>query len=303
MSEKTHQAVAVIEAPGVPETMHPVVKAMMARDLGPEDLEKILALQERYEANEARKAYAAALVALKRDMPTVIAKDATVDFPGKNGRTATHYTHASLAGAMRAVTEPLTKHGFALAWTPSNEKPGIVSITARLTHAAGHFEECTLSGPPDMSGNKNPLQAIGSAASYLERYTALALLGVVTADIEEPKHDEPPPEAVNTARNLKAAKAVADSGRKREDAEKLVGRKVQEWTSADLEKISEWAKPASSPHLAEALKALEKCESEGELKAVGGGIAKLGLKGDDLKQTKAAYTARLAEIEASNGKD
>ena len=73
-------------------------------------LEELMDLQERFEAGEARKAYTRALVALKADLPAVIAKDATVDFEGKGGRR-TYYTHASLAGAFEEVTPHLTRHG------------------------------------------------------------------------------------------------------------------------------------------------------------------------------------------------
>jgi hypothetical protein len=69
----------------------------------PRDAAQLLEVQREYEANEARKAYAMALVNLKRDLPTVIARDKTVDFTGSSGKRTT-YTHASLAGVMDAVT-------------------------------------------------------------------------------------------------------------------------------------------------------------------------------------------------------
>lgn len=229
------------------QSMSPVVAMgmkMLAANPDPSTLRELLAVQKEYEANEARKAFAAALVALKRDLPTVIARDSKVDFNSAKGRT--QYTHASLAGAMDAITGPLTQHGFSLAWKPSTTTAG-VSVTCRLTHGAGHFEEASLTAPSDTSGNKSPAQAIASTITLLQRYTALSLLGIATADMKDPEpDDEPDPDAVDSARNLKAVGWLVSKGRTRVDAEEHVGRSVKDWTAGDLEKLKAWAMPPAS---------------------------------------------------------
>lgn len=247
MSDDHGKAIAVIEhAPD--RAMSPVVAMgmkMLAANPNPETLEKLLAVQQRWEADEARKAFAAALVALKRDLPTVIARDQTVDFTSQKGRT--HYTHASLAGAMEAVTEPLTRHGFSLAWKPATSATG-VSVTCRLTHQAGHFEECNLAAPADTSGNKSSAQAIASTITLLQRYTALSLLGIATADMKDPPpaDDDPPPaDKVDSALNLRAVGWLTKQGKSRIDAEAFIGRPVSDWTAADLHRLKAWAAPQS----------------------------------------------------------
>lgn len=233
--------------------MSPVVAMgmrMLANNPNPETLRELLAVQKEWEANEARKAYAAALVALKRDLPTVIARDAKVDYQSAKGRTT--YTHASLAGVMDAITEPLTQHGFSLAWTPTTGANG-VSVTCRLTHAAGHSEAAMISAPPDTSGSKSPAQAVASTITLLQRYAALSLLGIATADMTEPEHAEPSPDAVDSARNLKAVGWLLKQGRTRVEAEAFIGRSVAEWTTADLEKLKRWAKPQTDPNTGEAV--------------------------------------------------
>jgi hypothetical protein len=47
------------------------------------------------------------------------------------------------------------------------------------------MEETTLPGMPDLSGNKNPIQAIGSAVTYLQRYTLKAALGLTVSKEED----------------------------------------------------------------------------------------------------------------------
>ena len=245
MSEPNHKAiVTVVEHSAPVERMHPLVQAAMATgSLDPATLRDLLAVQREYEAGEARKAFTRALVALKSALPAVISRDTTVDFTSAKGRT--HYTHTSLAAAMEAVNPHLTAHGFSLAWVPSTDK-GQVTVTARLTHAEGHHEETSISAPVDTSGNKSPAQGVASTITLLQRYAALSLLGIATADMKDPGSS---PSAsggesqVDTARNLKASAAVKRSGRQVADAESFIGRSVQDWTSADLERLREWLKP------------------------------------------------------------
>ena len=52
----------------------------------PETLERLLALQERWEANQGRKAFDEAMAAAKAEIPT-IRKNRTVDFTSSKGRT------------------------------------------------------------------------------------------------------------------------------------------------------------------------------------------------------------------------
>ena len=241
MSDEHKTAMTIIEH--TDETaMSPVVKLgmqMLKASPDPSTLRELLAVQKEWEANEARKAFAAALVALKRDLPTVIARDAKVDYQGGKGRTT--YTHASLAGVMDAITAPLTQHGFSLAWKPVTGDKG-VAVTCRLTHSAGHFEECMISAPPDTSGSKSPPQAVASTITLLQRYSALSLLGIATADMKEPVRAAPAPDAVDSSRNLRVVGWLTKQGRSRTDAEAFIGRTVAGWTAADLDRLREWAK-------------------------------------------------------------
>lgn len=251
MSDSHDKAMQIIDREEM-VGVSPVVSAsldILRKNPSPETLKELLAVQREWEANEARKAYAMSMVALKRDLPTVIERDQTVDYTGKSG-IRTYYTHASLAGVMDAVTTPLTAHGFSLTWHPVTGKDG-VTVTCRLTHAAGHFEETAISAPPDVSGSKSPAQAVASTITLLQRYTALSLLGIATADMEEPRGTDEPANSgsnVDSARNLRAVGRLRQYNRTREQAEDFLGRSVKDWTEADLESLSRWAKSPLSHH-------------------------------------------------------
>ena len=155
-------------------------------------LEKLLTLQERWEAGEARKAYNKAMSEFKANPPK-IDKDKKVGYMSKMGGKV-GYSHASLYNVVDKITAELSKHGFSASW--KTQQNGKIIVTCRITHSLGHSEETSLSADADTSGAKNAIQAIGSTISYLERYTLLAATGLATYDqdndgiVEEPKVDE-----------------------------------------------------------------------------------------------------------------
>jgi len=143
-----------------------------------EKLEKLMVLQERWDANEAKKAYHKSMSQFKAN-PPVIEKDKKVSYGA--GKTA--YNHASLANVCAKISSELSKYGLSASW--STKQNGSVVVTCRITHVQGHSEETSLSAPADGSGSKNPIQAIGSTITYLERYTLLALTGLATSDQDD----------------------------------------------------------------------------------------------------------------------
>jgi hypothetical protein len=217
----------------------PVVAQVLAANPTPEVLGEILKVQRDWEAGEARKEYTRALVELKRDLPPSIRHDKEVSY----GQT--HYTHTSLAAAMEAVTPALTQHGFSLTWEPKTD-PAMVTVTCRLTHEGGHSETCTISSKPDSSGQKGPAQQIASTITYLQRYTALALLGIATSDMAEPHgpRESAPvePDLVDKKANMELAGKLRRAGLLVSDAEAEVGATVTHWTAADLVRVRGWAR-------------------------------------------------------------
>lgn len=141
-----------------------------------EKLEKLLNLQERWEANEAKKAYHRDMAKFKANPPK-IDKDKTVKYK------EVKYTHASLANVVEKITAELSKYGLSASWR--TQQNGQIIVTCKITHVMGHSEETNLSAPADTTGSKNTIQAIGSTISYLERYTLLSILGLATYDADD----------------------------------------------------------------------------------------------------------------------
>jgi len=145
-------------------------------------LKELLEVQERWEANEAKKAYVQAMSAFKANPPDIL-KDKHVSHPTKTGGQK-EYNHATLHNVTTTINSELSKYGLTASWVTSQDN-GSVKVTCKITHIMGHSEETCLSAPPEVSGGKNPIQAIGSTVTYLQRYTLLALTGLATHDQDD----------------------------------------------------------------------------------------------------------------------
>lgn len=142
-------------------------------------VEKLLELQMKWEANEARKAYVADMAEFKKNPPQIL-KDKAVGYTNRDG-TFTGYKHATLGNVTNAIVEGLARHGFSHAWDVQQQN-GIARVTCTITHRFGHSESVAMEAGRDDSGKKNAIQQVASAVTYLQRYTLLLATGLATHD-------------------------------------------------------------------------------------------------------------------------
>lgn len=154
-----------------------LIKQAVAGNADLDKLGKLIELQERWDATQARKAYHIAMADFKANPPK-IDKDKQVKYDTSKGEM--NYRHASLANVCEKVNTELSKYGLSASWT--TQQNGAIQVTCRITHIQGHSEKTTLSADADTTGSKNSIQAIGSTISYLSRYTLLCLTGLATVD-------------------------------------------------------------------------------------------------------------------------
>jgi hypothetical protein len=211
---------AVVEQPTVPAVIDAAaspymqtIQLMLQRGAEVDKLERLFDLQIKWEQNEARKAYIAALAELKKNVHIEILKRKRADIPG-----GAKYQYADLAEVCDAAIGPMGQFGFTHRWkTEQDDDRDRIKITCILTHAQGHSEEAYLYGPPDDSGKKSPIQQVISTVSYLERVTMLAVLGLAAKGMDNDgagrKQEAPPAEVPNGYENWKAdMTARADEG-------------------------------------------------------------------------------------------
>jgi hypothetical protein len=214
-----------------PITPMEMLDRAVASGAGIETLERLMSLQERWEKNQARKAFDDAMAAAKAEIP-VISKNRRVGYEHKDGRGETSYRHEDLGEIARTVDPILTKYGLSYRFRTTSETNQPVSVTCIVAHRDGHSEENTLTAGRDDSGKKNSIQAIGSTITYLQRYTLKAALGLAaSSDDDGGKADQ-----------------TVDNGPISEDQAKAI-RDLIETTGTDIAKFCEYLKVDAVPDI------------------------------------------------------
>lgn len=180
MTAKAKNQVVTLPATGSEMSVHPgqMIQALMAKpDIDTDKLEKMFELQERYEANQAKKAYHNAMSTFGALVPP-LTYDSWVNY--KTDKGVTEYGFASLAGTMTKLQEAMNQCELKATWKTESVGEGRTKVTCYMTHSMGHSESTSLDALPDPSGGKNSIQAVKSTVSYLKRITFEALAGLAT---------------------------------------------------------------------------------------------------------------------------
>lgn len=131
-------------------------------------LEKLMDLQDRWNAEQARNLFSGALANFQAELGPII-----------KTRQGHNCKYADLDDIAQEIRPILEKFGLSYQFKQDQET-GSVKVTCVLRHLAGHTEHNSLTAPNDGSGGKNAIQAIASAVTYLRRYTLTGALGITT---------------------------------------------------------------------------------------------------------------------------
>lgn len=175
-----------------------LLQLAVQQNLDIDKLEKLMQLQERWQAQQARKNFLSEISHFQANCPT-LEKTKKVDFANKSG-FRTKYSYASLGDIVEQIKKPLSGAGLSFRWE-IKDIDNKIEVTCIVSHLTGHSERTTMSATKDESGGKNEIQQRGSSITYLQRYTLIAALGISTADedIDGLKEDAPPKTQQQTA--------------------------------------------------------------------------------------------------------
>lgn len=143
------------------------------------ELEKLLEIQIKYEANEARKEYARSFANAQRDIEAVV-KTKT--------NSQTHSKYADLSDVIETSKPIYTREGFSVIFYEGDcPKENHVRVFADVLHFAGHKETYHFDVPMDgkgLRGNDNMTAIHGKASSvaYGRRYLMCMIWNIPTSD-------------------------------------------------------------------------------------------------------------------------
>lgn len=155
---------------------------------------------------------------------------------------------ASLASVREAFRDALAKHGLSVVQMPERTADEVAVVT-QLLHSSGQWIRCRTSAIPI----KHDPQGVGSAISYLRRYSLMAVIGIA------PDDDDDGEAAVGRGPQT-APKRHEPKGESKKNEPKSSGASIETWkvtidacsTIPDLKKYIEPIKQLPEPLLSQA---------------------------------------------------
>ena len=149
-----------------------MIERALASGAGLDMITKLMDLQERWEANNARKAFNVAFAAFKAEAVVVERNRKVTDGPLKNK------SYAELVSFVDAATPALSKHGLSHSWSITKDEKDWIEVTCIIEHELGGMKKVPFGGAPDTGPGRNSIQARVSTLTYLERATFKAATGL-----------------------------------------------------------------------------------------------------------------------------
>ena len=174
------------QLPAVVTRVDGFIAAAIAQQLPIETMERLFALYQQQQADDARRLFFEALTRFQSTVPAIV-KDKDVSY----GEGATAYRYATLTHIVNTIKEPLAACGLSFRFEQEDIEGGSIRVTCIATHVAGHSERTSMSGPADTSGKKNAIQSRGSSNSYLKRYTLGGVFGLVIDEDDDGRASPP----------------------------------------------------------------------------------------------------------------
>ena len=150
-----------------------------------EKLERMMAMYERLKAKEAELAYNAAKGRILKKLAGInIVKNRSVLHEIDKGNLQKGvfeaFKYAPLEEIDKHLRPLLAEEDMDLSYSAEPGEGGDILIRGLLKHLpAGHYEDFFMPAPPDTTGGKSNVQAVGSTNSFLRRYVVCNIFNIV----------------------------------------------------------------------------------------------------------------------------
>lgn len=147
-------------------------------------LERLIQMQERILAHNAKSAFDAAFAAMQPAIPSIDEKGRIMV---EGQLRSTYAKNEDIQDVIRPI---LARHGFSLGFETLWPEAGGIELVGTLSHVGGHARQSRFKSGADDSGKKNRIQALGSAISYGHRYVTIDLLNITTREVARGADDD-----------------------------------------------------------------------------------------------------------------
>ena len=153
-----------------------LIQLAISQGANVESLERIFALQERWQAAQAKKAFTKAMAAAQGEMPIV---------KKLKSNEGTHSSYAPIEDIVLQCRDVIKNNGFTYSWdTATSEKS--ITVVCKVTHTDGHTEVSSMVSDiaEGTKVNSSP-QKVAITITYLKRYTLKNSFGIMEADEDQ----------------------------------------------------------------------------------------------------------------------
>lgn len=157
-----------------------IARAAKDPSINVDKLERLLAIQERLQADQRKTAFFAALSELEAELPQITKAGTILDRGG-----AVRNKFAKIEDIDVAIRPLCKKHGFAFSFDSTPPTPAGATYTCTMSHREGHSETKQITLPIDTGGGRSNVQSVGSTTSYARRYLLTMHLHLITRDEDD----------------------------------------------------------------------------------------------------------------------
>lgn len=158
------------------DNMLSIIEQAVTSNIPVESLEKLLELKERFDKEQARKAYITAISTFQGKCPIIV-----------KTKKGVNYMYAPLESIVEQVRPILVECGLSYRIEAKIEE-NVVTATCIITHVDGHSESSSFTSKSEVlvsnKGNlvRTAMQDTASALTFAKRYAFTNALGIMTGD-------------------------------------------------------------------------------------------------------------------------
>lgn len=151
-----------------------ILASAMEKGIDADQLSKLMDLQERHEAKEAKREFENAMADFQAKCPTIA-----------KSKRADRYNYAPLDTVLRTIRPHMERCGLSVRFSTFMTGDSVITAVCTVSHRSGHSETSEFAATIDSQMKVNNTQKIGSANSYAKRYALMNALNLVGSDEDD----------------------------------------------------------------------------------------------------------------------
>jgi len=185
MAKKQTSKAVVVKEVAIEQTPISMITHAIDKGASIETLEKMFALQERWEASQAKKEFDKAMSEFQKNCPVIEKNKDVFDKQGK-----LRYSYASLDSIVSQTRKLISDAGLSYRFGNSKNETEMI-VNCIVTHVDGHSESSPFTVTIGAEQYMTDTQKMGARSTFAKRYAFCDAFGIMTGDDDNDANEEP----------------------------------------------------------------------------------------------------------------